>query len=171
MGSVRAEDRHWERAYKIISAFDKACEKYGVRGSLYPHTHWLCDTPQSQQKILDGANVSTVGPALCSHHWYANKRSVELEEALKLPVMKNLNYVVMTNGRFSGNGFPATRFDLGEIDMAWFLAMVYKVRYTGPISSQGWAIGGDPFMSGKIFVDTMKAMRERFLEFPELYPI
>ena len=170
-GSARAEDRHWKRAYKIISAFDAACKKHGIRGSLYPHTHWICDTPQSQKKILEGANASTIGPALCSHHWYANKNSVELDEALSYDIMKNLNYVVMTNGRFNGDGFPAVRFDLGEIDMAWFLAKIYEFGYKGPISSQGWGIGGDPYFTSKMFVDTVRGMRERFLKYPKLWPL
>ena len=170
-GSAKAEDRHWKRAYKIISAFDAACKKHNMTGSLYPHTHWICDTPQSQQKILEGAKASHIGPAFCSHHWYANKNSIEMAEVLKLNIMKNLNYVVMTNGRFNGNGFPAVRFDRGEIDMAWFLAMIYDFGYSGPISSQGWAIGGDPFDSCKAFVDGFKALKERFERHPELWPL
>ena len=170
-GSARAEDRHWERAYKIIGAFDNACKKYGLRGALYPHTHWLCDTPQSQTRILEGANAQAIGPAFCSHHWYANKNSLELDEAFKLPMMKKLNYVVMTNGRFNGSNFPAVRFDTGEIDMAWLLAKVYESGYEGPISSQGWAIGGDPFVSARAFVDTMKSLRNRFETQPELWPL
>jgi sugar phosphate isomerase/epimerase len=170
-GSAKAEDRHWERAYKIISAFDKACKKHGLRGALYPHTHWLCDTPQSQAKILEGAGATTIGPAFCSHHWYANKNSLELDETFKLPMMKKLNYVVLTNGRFEGNGFPAVRFDTGEIDMAWMLAKIYEFGYEGPISSQGWAIGGDPFVSARVFVDTIRSLRKRFDTQPELWPL
>ncbi len=170
-GSAKAEERHWQRAYRIISAFDTACKKHNLRGALYPHTHWICDTPQSQQKILEGAKASYIGPAFCSHHWYANKNSLELDEALKLDIMKNLNYVVMTNGRFVGNGFPAVRFNEGEIDMAWFLAKMYEFGYSGPISSQGWAIGGDPYDSCLAFVDGMKRLKERFNRHPELWPL
>ena len=170
-GSARAEKRHWERAYKIISAFDKACEKHNIRGALYPHTHWLCDTPQSQVKILEGAQAKTIGPAFCSHHWYANKNSDELDEVLAYPLMKRLNYVVLTNGRFQGNGFPAVRFDRGEIDMAWLLAKIYTFGYEGPISTQGWAIGGDPYESCKTFVDTIRSLRHRFKTQPELWPL
>lgn len=170
-GSAKAEERHWQRAYKIISAFDKACQTHNLRGALYPHTHWLCDTPQSQEKILEGANARFIGPAFCSHHWYANKNSVEVDEAFKMPMMKKLNYVVLTNGRFEGNSFPAVRFDRGEIDMAWMLSKVYELGYTGPISSQGWAIGGDPFASCKAFVDGIKSLRKRFTEQPELWPL
>jgi sugar phosphate isomerase/epimerase len=170
-GSARAEDRHWERAYKIIGAFDRACKKYGLNGALYPHTHWLCDTPQSQAKILEGANAQTIGPAFCSHHWYANKNSLELDATFKLPMMKKLNYVVLTNGRFNGADFPAVRFDSGEIDMAWMLAIIYEFGYEGPISSQGWGIGGDPYVSGKIFVDTIRSLKKRFETQPELWPL
>ena len=42
-GSAKAEDRHWERAYKIIRAFDASCKKHGSRRSLHActrtHTH------------------------------------------------------------------------------------------------------------------------------------
>ncbi|MCB0668740.1 MAG: hypothetical protein KDC80_23110, partial [Saprospiraceae bacterium] len=170
-GSAKAEDRHWERAYKIIKAFDQACRNHGILGALYPHTHWICDTPQSQQKILDGAEASTIGPAFCSHHWYANKNSLELDAAFELPMMQRLNYVVLTNGRFQGNGFPAVRFDLGEIDMAWMLAKIIEFGYKGPISSQGWGIGGDPFITSKAFVDTIQKLLERFREEPDLWPL
>jgi sugar phosphate isomerase/epimerase len=170
-GSARAEERHWERAYRIIGAFDQACEKHGVRGSLYPHTHWICDTPQSQEKIIHGASAQTIGPAFCSHHWYANKASLELEEVFHLPMMQRLNYVVLTNGRFAGNSFPAVQFDRGEIDMAWLLAHIYRNGYRGPISSQGWGIGGDPFLVSKAFVDTVRALRNRFQTDPELWPL
>lgn len=170
-GSARAQERHWERAYKIIAAFDDACRKNNIRGSLYPHTHWICDTPQSVEKIMKGANATHIGPAFCSHHWYANKASVELDEALAYPVMKRLNYVVLTNGRFSGNRFPAIRFDRGEIDMAWLLAKIYEFGYDGPISSQGWAIGGDPYVSCKTFVEGIQSLRKRFKTQPELWPL
>ncbi len=170
-GSARAEERHWERAYKIIAAFDKACRDNDITGALYPHTHWICDTPQSQVKILEGANAQTIGPAFCSHHWYANKNSAELEEVLEYPIMQRLNYVVLTNGRFRGNGFPAVRFDEGEIDMAWVLAKIYEFGYSGPISSQGWAIGGDPYLSCKRFVEGIESLKKRFKTQPELWPL
>ncbi|MEQ9440862.1 MAG: sugar phosphate isomerase/epimerase [Cyclobacteriaceae bacterium] len=170
-GSAKAEDRHWERAYKIISAFDQACQEHNIRGALYPHTHWLCDTPQSQVKILEGAKAKTIGPAFCSHHWYANRNSAELDEVLNYPIMERLNYVVLTNGRFNGADFPAVRFDTGEIDMAWMLANIYDFGYEGPISTQGWGIGGDPYATSKCFVDTIKTLRERFTTQPELWPL
>ncbi len=170
-GSARAEDRHWERAYKIIAAFDKACADNGVRGSLYPHVDWICDTPQSAFKILDGANAQTIGPAFCSHHWYANPASIELDEALAHPMMQRLNYVVLTNGLFTNSSFKAIRFNEGQIDMAWILAKLYAFGYQGPISSQGWQIGGDPFVACKSFVDGVKALQKRFIEQPELNPL
>lgn len=170
-GSAKAEERHWQRSFRIIHAFDEACRNNNIRGSLYPHTHWICDTPQSQQKILEGADASTIGPAFCSHHWYANNASLELEETFKMPMMQRLNYVVLTNGRFSGNAFPAVRFDLGEIDMAWMLAMIMQTGYEGPISSQGWGIGGDPYIVSKAFVETIQSIRNRFRSSDELWPL
>jgi sugar phosphate isomerase/epimerase len=170
-GSAKAQDRHWKRAYKIIAAFDKACRDNGVKGSLYPHIDWICDTPQSAVKIIEGANATTIGPAFCSHHWYANEASDELDEVLKYPMMKRLNYVVLTNGIFTNTGFQAVRFDEGQIDMAWLLAKLYEFGYEGPISSQGWGIGGDPYVASKRFVDTIRALRKRFAEQPELYPL
>lgn len=170
-GSAKAQDRHWERAFKIIAAFDEACADYGIVGSLYPHTHWICDTPQSQQKILDGANAKQIGPGFCSHHWFGNKASLELDKTLKLPMMERLNYVVLTNGRFRDDGFRAVRFDEGDIDMAWILAKLYTFGYEGPISSQGWNIGGDPFISAKRVVDSINDLRARFINSPQLFPI
>ena len=64
-GSAMAKDRHWRRAYKIIAAFDEACQKNDVKGSLYPHIDWICDTPQSAIKIIEGAKAKTVVPAFC----------------------------------------------------------------------------------------------------------
>ena len=90
-GSAKAKERHWERAYKIIGAFDRACNDYQVNGSLYPHVDWICDTPQSAFKILTGAKASRIGPAFCSHHWYANEASDELDDVLKNELMKRLN--------------------------------------------------------------------------------
>ncbi len=170
-GSAKAQPRHWERAYRIIAAFDQACADHGVRGSLYPHINWICDTPQSMVKILHGANARTIGPAFCSHHWYANKASDELDDVLAYPEMQRLNYVVLTNGRFTPSRFQAVRFDEGQIDMAWLLAKIYAFGYQGPISSQGWAIGGDPFVACKRFVDGIRALRRRFKERPELHPL
>lgn len=170
-GSAKAQDRHWERAYKIIAAYDKACQENQVTGALYPHVDWICDTPQSALKIIKGAGASTIVPAFCAHHWYANKASDKLDEVLKYPVMQNLNYVVLTNGKFSDSSFQAVRFDEGEIDMAWLLAKIYEFGYDGPISSQGWRIGGDPYVACKRFVDTINTLRKRFIEQPELYPL
>ena len=170
-GSARAEERHWERAFKIIAAFDSACAKYGIQGSLYPHIFWICDTPQSAFKILTGAKAKTIGAAFCSHHWYANKASAELDEVLKNDYMRRLNYVVLTNGVFTPSNFQAVRFNEGQIDMAWMLAKIYAFGYSGPISTQGWRIGGDPYVACKQFVDTIKILRKRFLEHPELNPL
>lgn len=170
-GSAKAVDRHWERAFRIIAAFDQACAAHQIRGALYPHTHWLCDTPQSQARILEGAQARTIGPAFCSHHWYANRNSLELEETLALPMMERLNYVVLTNGRFEGNNFPAVRFDQGEIDMAWLLAHIAELGYEGPISTQGWGIGGDPYLISKTFVDGIHALKKRFQTQPDLWPL
>ncbi len=170
-GSAKAEERHWQRAYKIIAAFDKACGQYGINGSLYPHIHWICDTPQSVFKILDGAQAKTIGPAFCSHHWYANSASDAFDEFITNSWMKRLNYSVLTNGSFSPSSFKAVRFNEGEIDMAWMLAKLYQINYQGPISSQGWGIGGDPFVACKQFVDTIRALRKRFTDHPDLYPL
>ena len=79
--------------------------------------------------------------------------------------------MVLTNGVFNKSGFKAVRFNEGQIDMAWLLAKIYEFGYEGPISSQGWGIGGDPFVACKQFVDTIHALRKRFLEQPELYPL
>lgn len=170
-GSAKAQDRHWERAYRIIAAYNNACRENGVRGSLYPHINWICDTPQSAFRILREAAAEYIGPAFCSHHWYANKASLELDEVLAHPMMERLNYVVLTNGVFTDSSFNATRFDEGQIDMAWVLAKLYDFRYQGPISSQGWAIGGDPYIACKRFVDGVRALRKRFMEQPELNPL
>ncbi|MCB0685585.1 MAG: hypothetical protein KDC53_03640 [Saprospiraceae bacterium] len=80
-------------------------------------------------------------------------------------------YAVLTNGRFLGNAFPAVRFDLGEIDMAWIFAKLIESNYQGPISSQGWGIGGDPFIVSKSFVDTVKSLRDRFRSNMDLWPL
>jgi sugar phosphate isomerase/epimerase len=170
-GSAKAEDRHWERAYKIIAAYDKACQENGVKGSLYPHIDWICDTPQSAFKILLGAGAKSIGPAFCSHHWYANPASMELDEFLANPMTKRLNYVVLTNGLFTPSTFKAIQFHRGQIDMAWVLAKLYEFGYEGPISSQGWQIGGDPYNSMVSFVEGVKSLRKRFIEQPELNPL
>ena len=170
-GSAKAEDRHWERAFKIIAAYDQACRDHRVKGSLYPHIDWICDTPQSAFKILEGAGAQTIGPAFCSHHWYGNAACWELDEVLAHPMMKRLNYVVLTNGIFTSANFNAIRFNEGQIDMAWLLAKLYEFGYDGPVSSQGWAIGGDPYAACKCFVDGVKALRTRFIEHPELNPL
>ena len=86
-------------------------------------------------------------------------------------MMKRLNYVVLTNGRFVGDSFPAVRFDLGEIDMAWMLAKIMDTGYNGPVSSQGWGIGGDPFVVSKAFVDTIQDLKKRFKNNPDLWPL
>lgn len=170
-GSAKAQERHWQRAYKIIAAFDKACTENKIDGSLYPHINWICDTPQSAFKILKGANANSIGPAFCSHHWYANKASDELDNLLASEWMKKLQYVVLTNGVFMPSSFNAVRFNEGQIDMAWLLAKIYEFGYQGPISSQGWGIGGDPFVACKQFVDTIKILKKRFTENPELNPL
>ncbi|NND06779.1 MAG: sugar phosphate isomerase/epimerase [Saprospiraceae bacterium] len=170
-GSAKAKDRHWERAFKIIEAFDKACRENGLVGSLYPHIDWICDTPQSAFKILQGAKADTVVPAFCSHHWYANEASLDLDQMLDHPMMQRLSYVVLTNGMFTDSSFRAVRFNEGQIDMAWILAKLYRFGYTGPISSQGWKIGGDPYFACKQFVAGVKAIRKRYIDHPELNPL
>jgi len=170
-GSAKAQDRHWKRAYKIIGAFDKACTENNIMGSLYPHIDWICDTPQSAFKILEGAETKTIGSAFCSHHWYANSASETLDFVLRNKYMERLSYAVLTNGVFTPTSFKAVRFNEGQIDMAWLLAKIYRFGYSGPISSQGWGIKGDPFVACKQFVDTIKDLKKRFSDYPELNPL
>jgi len=57
-----------------------------------------------------GQKVSPIGIRLginksWSSNWYANKNAAELDEVLEYPILKRLNYVVLTNGRFDGVRF------------------------------------------------------------------
>lgn len=170
-GSAKAEDRHWERASKIIAALDKASQETGVPAFLYPHINWLCDTPQSLIKILRDSGSKKVGASFCSHHWYGNKASVELDEVFQLPLMsERLGYAVLTNGQFTDKGFRAVRLDEGEIDIPYVLAHLWENGYTGPIASQGLGIGGDPLIAAKRVVDYLKSLEKRFEKNPQLNP-
>jgi len=170
-GSSLAEDRHWERAIKMVTHFEQACSGHGINGHLYPHSYYVADTPEAAVKLLRWANASYVSPAWAIHHWYLNSNAGTIPELFSIPEYQNLQYVLMSNLiTLNDSSSRGARFDLGEIEMAYILAVLLDRQYAGPIASYGSKIG-DPYQAAEAFVKTLHGYVERFNKYPELWPL
>ncbi len=170
-GSALAEDRHWERAEKMLTHFEQACVEHNIKGQLYPHSYYVADTPVAAVKLLKKASARYVTPAWAVHHWYLNSNAGTIQDLFSISEYQNLQYVLMSNLiTFKDGTYRGTRFDLGEIDMAYILAVLLDRHYSGPIASYGNKIG-DPYQAAEAFVNTMHSYVERFNKYPELWPL
>ena len=87
------------------------------------------------------------------------------------PGMERLGYFAVLNGwPKPAEPFRTRPLDDGNIDIATALGLIWQHGYTGPIVSQAYDLGGDPYETARRSRDYLREIHARFLRNPELNP-
>jgi sugar phosphate isomerase/epimerase len=170
-GSAKAEARHWERAARIVRAADGELAARGMTGNLYNHVWFMIDTPAAQLRILREAEATVIRPGIAIFHSHFHLGVPDFPEIMAQPGMERLGYFAVLNGwPKPAEPFRTRPLDDGNIDIAGALGLLWSRGYTGPIVSQGYDLGGDPYESARRARDYIREVHARFARNPALNP-
>ena len=170
-GSARAEPRHWERAARLVRAADDEIAARGLSGNLYNHVWFIIDTPAAELRVLRDAGARVIRPGLALFHTFFHQGVPDLPEVLAQPGMERLGYFAVLNGwPKPAEPFRTRPLDDGNIDVAAALGLLWSRGYTGPVVSQAYDLGGDPYESARRSRDYLHAVHARFVRQPALNP-
>lgn len=167
IGSATAEERHWERAATLVREIDGHVATRGIATNLYNHVRFMTDTPAACLRILEASGARVIKPGFASFHAYVHQDVGAIDDALRLPGMQSLGYVALLN---TLGDFATTFTDTGKIDMAGLLAVLWRQGYAGPIVSQAYDVGGDPYLSAERSMAYLRSVWDRFQRNPQLDP-
>jgi len=170
-GSAKAEPRHWARAQRMLQAIDAHLALRGLTGNLYNHVWFIIDTPSAELRLLSAADARVIRPGLALFHTHFHPGVPDLADVLAQPGMDRLGYVAVLNGwPKPAEPFRTRPLDDGNIDVASALGLLWSRNYAGPIISQGYDLGGDPFETARRSRDYLLAVHARFERNPRLNP-
>jgi sugar phosphate isomerase/epimerase len=170
-GSSRAEPRHWERVVRILRALDEDLAARGMIGNLYNHVWFIIDTPAAELRALGEAGARAIRPGIALFHSHFHPGVPDLPEVMAQPGMERLGYLALLNGwPKPSDPFRTRPLDDGNIDVAGALGLLWKRGYSGPIVSQGYDLGGDPYEAARRARDYIRGIHERFARNPALNP-
>jgi sugar phosphate isomerase/epimerase len=170
-GSAKAEARHWERTGEIVRAADEELAARGLRGNLYNHVWFMIDTPAAELRVLRGIGAKVLRPGVALFHSHFHPGVPDFPELMAQPGMENLGYFAVLNGwPKPAEPFRTRPLDDGNIDVAGALGLLWSKGYTGPIVSQAYDLGGDPYESARRSRDYIREVHARFLRNPALNP-
>jgi len=170
-GSAKAEPRHWERAARIVHAVDDAVAARGMSGNLYNHVWFMIDTPAAQLRILRDAGAKVIRPGIALFHSHFHPGVPDFPEIMAQPGMERLGYFAVLNGwPKPAEPFRTRPLDDGNIDVAGALGLLWSRGYSGPIVSQAYDLGGDPYETARRARDYIREVHGRFARNPALNP-
>ena len=170
-GSAKAETRHWERTARIVRAVDDELAARGMSGNLYNHVWFIIDTPAAELRVLQDAGARVIRPGIALFHAFFHLGVPDLPEVLAQPGMDRLGYFAVLNGwPKPAEPFRTRPLDDGNIDVAAALGLLWSRGYRGPVISQAYDLGGDPYESARRSRDYLHAIHDRFTRNPDLNP-
>ena len=170
-GSAHAEPRHWERTAQIVREIDAHLALRGLSGNIYNHVWFMTDTPAAVLRVLQESGARVVCPGLASFHAFFHLGVPDLDQVMALPGMERLGYYALLNGwPKPADPFRTRPLDDGNLDVAGSLGLLWKRGYSGPIVSQGFDLGGDPYDSARRSVQYIREIHARFVRNPALNP-
>ncbi len=169
-GSVNAEPRHWERAALIVGEVDRMLADRGLEGNLYNHVWFMVDTPQAELRIIEDAGATTIRPGIASFHAHFHQGAPDVHDLFDLPGMDRLGYVAVMNALPEPKPFRTVPIDAGVIDIAALLAHAWKRGYDGPVVTQAYDIGGDPYVTARRSIGYIRELWDRLQRNPALSP-
>ena len=170
-GSAKAEARHWERTARLVRAADDELAARGMSGNLYNHVWFMIDTPAAQLRVLREAGAKVIRPGIAIFHSHFHLGVPDFAELMAQPGMEKLGYFAVLNGwPKPAEPFRTRPLDDGNIDIAAALGLLWSRGYTGPIVSQAYDLGGDPYETARRSRDYIREVHARFLRNPALNP-
>jgi len=170
-GSAVAAAHHWERTARIVRAVDDELAARGLSGNLYNHVWFMIDTPAAELRVLRDAGARVIRPGIALFHAFFHLGVPDLPEVMAQPGMDRLGYFAVLNGwPKPAEPFRTRPLDDGNIDVAAALALLWSRGYTGPVVSQAYDLGGDPYESARRSRDYLHAVHARFVRNPRLNP-
>ena len=170
-GSAKATPAHWSRAASMLRAVDARLAARGLTGNLYNHVWFLIDTPAAELRALRDADAKVLRPGIAMFHAHFHLGVPDFAEVMAAPGMENLGYFAVLNGwPKPADPFRTRPLDDGHIDFAAALGLLWSRGYRGPIVSQGYDLGGDPYESARRARDYLRDLHARFERNPALNP-
>lgn len=170
-GSAKAEVRHWERTARLVRAADDDLAARGMSGNLYNHVWFIIDTPAAELRVLRDAGAKVIRPGIAIFHSHFHLGVPDFAELMAQPGMERLGYFAVLNGwPKPAEPFRTRPLDDGNIDVAAALGLLWSRGYTGPIVSQAYDLGGDPYETARRSRDYLREVHARFLRNPALNP-
>ena len=170
-GSAKAELRHWERTARIVRAADDELAARGMSGNLYNHVWFIIDTPAAELRVLQDAGAKVIRPGVAIFHSHFHLGVPDFPELMATPGMQRIGYFAVLNGwPKPAEPFRTRPLDDGNIDLAAALGLLWSKGYTGPIVSQAYDLGGDPYETARRARDYIRDVHARFLRNPALNP-
>jgi sugar phosphate isomerase/epimerase len=170
-GSAKAEARHWERTARLVRAADDALAAKGMSGNLYNHVWFMIDTPAAEVRVLRDAQAKVIRPGVAIFHSHFHLGVPDFAEMMAQPGMEKIGYFAVLNGwPKPAEPFRTRPLDDGNIDIAAALGLLWSRGYTGPIVSQAYDLGGDPYETARRSRNYIRSVYDRFLRNPALNP-
>jgi sugar phosphate isomerase/epimerase len=170
-GSAKAEPRHWERTARIVRGLDDELAARGMSGNLYNHVWFIIDTPAAELRVLREAGARVIRPGIALFHSHFHPGVPDFPEVMAQPGMDRLGYFAVLNGwPKPADPFRTRPLDDGNIDVAAALGLLWSRGYAGPVVSQGYDLGGDPYESARRSRDYIRDVHARFTRNPALNP-
>jgi sugar phosphate isomerase/epimerase len=170
-GSAKAEARHWERTARLVRAADDHLAAKGMSGNLYNHVWFMIDTPAAGVRAIRESDAKVIRPGVAIFHSHFHQGVPDFPELMNQPGMDRLGYFAVLNGwPKPAEPFRTRPLDDGNIDIAAALGLLWKRGYTGPIVSQAYDLGGDPYETARRSRDYIREVHARFVRNPALNP-
>jgi sugar phosphate isomerase/epimerase len=170
-GSARAETRHWERTATMLRAVDAHLARRGLSGNLYNHIWFMIDTPEAEIRALAESEAKVIRPGLATFHAHFHLGVPDLPDCLAPVDWRRLGYLALLNGwPKPAEPFRTRPLDDGNIDIAAWLGCAWSHGYTGPIVSQAYDLGGDPYLTAQRSLAYIREVHARFTRNPALNP-
>jgi len=170
-GSAKAEARHWERTARLVKAADDELAARGMAGNIYNHVWFMLDTPAAGVRAIREAGAKVIRPGIAIFHSHFHLGVPDFPELMAQPGMDQLGYFAVLNGwPKPAEPFRTRPLHDGNIDIAGALGVLWSRGYTGPIVSQAYDLGGDPYETARRSRDYLREVHARFLRNPALNP-
>lgn len=171
-GSAKAEARHWERTARLVRAADDALAAKGMSGNIYNHVWFMLDTPAAGVRAIRESGAKVIRPGVAIFHSHFHLGVPDFAELMAQPGMERLGYFAVLNGwPKPAEPFRTRPLHDGNIDIAGALGVLWSRGYTGPIISQAYDLGGDPYETARRSRDYLREIHARFLRNPALNPV
>lgn len=129
-----------DAALAIIHACADACKEAGVAGiALYPHVGFWQEKVGDAVRLCEKAKRENVGLQFNQYHWMTADGGRELRKTLEA-ALPHLQGVSINGSMQKASILPLSE---GDYDVLPILKTLHELKYTGPVSHQGYSIKGN----------------------------